>query len=101
MWKSDLSDTVSLSFPAFVGFLAIEIVKPGPTVPLYVGVVAATAGTATTRNTALTAATSVDRMTLPDRLRGLTDGTHRLRSRFPAALARYPMSATRRSSAER
>ena len=34
------------------------MVKPGPTVPLNVGVVAATAGTATTRNAALTAATT-------------------------------------------
>src|SRR5262245_9551974 len=42
----DLSDTTSLTFPAFVGFLDIEIVKPGPTVPLYDGV-AAPAGSAT------------------------------------------------------
>src|SRR5688572_25554948 len=58
LWKSDLSDTVSLTFPAFVGFFAIVMVKPGPTVPLKVGVVAATAGTATTRTKALTEATS-------------------------------------------
>ena len=44
LWMADLSDTVSLIFPAFVGFFAIVMVKPGPTVPLNVGVVAATPG---------------------------------------------------------
>src|SRR6185436_14627786 len=42
-WKlcwPDLSATTSLIFPALVGFFAIVIVKPGPTVPLNVGVAA-------------------------------------------------------------
>ena len=36
-WKlcdEDLSVTTSVIFPAFVGFVAILMVKPGPTVPL-------------------------------------------------------------------
>ena len=40
-WIADLSSTTSLILPAFVGFVAILIVKPGPTVPLKVGVAAA------------------------------------------------------------
>ena len=98
LWKSDLSDTVSLIFPAFVGFFAMAMVKPGPTVPLNVGVVAATAGTAATRTSALTEATSVALMTLPDRLQGLLVVRSGPGGGFPA---RYPTSATRRSSAER
>ena len=34
LWIDDLSSTTSLIVPAFVGFFAIVMVKPGPTVPL-------------------------------------------------------------------
>jgi hypothetical protein len=44
-WIEDLSATTSLIVPAFVGFFASVIVKPGPTVSVEVGV-AATAVTA-------------------------------------------------------
>ena len=44
----DLSLTTILTVPAFVGFEAILIVNPGPTVPLKTGV-AASAGAATSK----------------------------------------------------
>ena len=51
--------TVSLIFPAFVGLVVILIVKPGPTVPLKVGV-AANAGMATSKaDAAVSAARAV------------------------------------------
>ena len=42
----DLSLTTNVVFPAFVGFFASEIVKPGPTVPLNFGVAASTGSAA-------------------------------------------------------
>jgi hypothetical protein len=50
LWALDLSLTTSEYFPAFDGFLAMLIVKPGPTVPFSFGV-AATTGSATTAAT--------------------------------------------------
>jgi hypothetical protein len=53
----DLSLTTSVYFPAFVGFFAMEMVKPGPTVPFNFGVAAMT-GNATTAATVTASSTT-------------------------------------------
>src|SRR4029077_4236508 len=58
LWMLDLSATTMLTLPACVGFFAIVIVKPGPTVPLYTGV-AARAGSAAASAVASAAARTI------------------------------------------
>src|SRR5262249_37286001 len=61
-WIDDLSLTTSMIFPGFVGFFAIEMVKPGPTVPLKTGIAAEAGNAATSATTArLTTARPVSR----------------------------------------
>src|SRR5688500_3104410 len=55
----DLSLTTSVIFPAFVGFFAIEIVKPGPTVPVNLGVAAKTGSAAIAHTVRAMARTAV------------------------------------------